>query len=78
MVAGRGAQSICLFAPAVLNAFDYGLDIEVGDQAEAQQAKGQQEVEVLIVGVQLGVGQRRVRLLQLLVAFVYHIASANT
>ena len=78
MVVGRGTQRICLFALAVLNAFGYGPDIEVGNQAEAQQAKGQQKVEGLVVGVQFGVGQRRVRLLELLVSFVHHIASANT
>ena len=61
MVVGRSTQRIRLFASAVLNAFYYGPDIEVGYQAEAQQTKRQQEVEVLIVGVQLGVGQGRVR-----------------
>ena len=54
-----------------------GTNEEEGYQSKAKDAKGYEEVEILVVGVQLGVGERRICLSQHLVARVGDIASTH-
>ena len=53
---------------------DDGSCKEEKDEQEPRQPEGKQEVEVLVVGVQVGVGKRGVDLLQPAVTLVNHIA----
>ena len=65
----------CLIA-RVLESIDYCTDEEEYYQPKTQQTECQQEVEILVVGVQVGICQGRTHFPQLLMAFINHVASA--